>query len=124
MDNIIKLAQMLQSETLTSKERGQGIILAQAMFGTSARAHLDTVRNELRQKPVVNDSGEDVTPPAATATEPQEFTIGENKYTAKLTKAKQMQYRKNGKVISADDFEAARKEAAGEPTDSGQESES
>lgn len=50
--NIIRLAELLQKETLTSSERREGINLTQSMFGTTAYGHRDHTLVALRRKKI------------------------------------------------------------------------
>lgn len=135
-NNVVRLAELLQKNSLTIKERREGMTLAQAMFGTQAMASLDSVLVGLKSKAIVEEKDDLGNRPDNTVKEPETpeekqpeqqpanletksfgFDLNDDVYSATQTKSGQVQYRKNGKLIKADEFEAARRESAGEPAD-------
>lgn len=140
MKSVIRLAELLQQDKLTVKERREGINLAQAMFGSQSLDTLDRVRTELRQKQVtdVNDPAgvltapgkhvviggqKDLKPETQTELDDVELNAGEFAlngvvYGEKTDSRGRTYYTKDGKRTSAAEFEAARKEASGESEES------
>lgn len=134
--SIIRLAELLQKDELTVKERREGINIAQAVFGSQSLDTLDVTRTALRQKKVsdVNDPAgvltqegkhvviggqKDLKPEAQVEDEDTELAAGEfalnnTVYGEKTDRAGRTYYTKDGKRISADEFNAAKKEASGD----------
>lgn len=145
--NVIRLAELLQADTLTAAERREGVNLAQAMFGSQSLAQLDSVRVALRRKRISGSSdpagltapgrhvvigaGKD-TPTPTSADEAEElgelaageFKLGDDLYAEKHDKADRPFYTLNGKRIKASDYQAAKLEAEGAAEDEDESEES
>lgn len=137
-DNVLRVAELLQKDSLTREERHEGVSLAGSMFGTQARATGDSVMNTLRALPTT-DAKEDAktaTPEThtvigvrtgngqlASAQEAEqldelsagEFRLGDDVYGAKQDKAGRAYFVKNGKRISTAEFDEAQAKLAGDP---------
>lgn len=147
MENVKRVAELLNKDELTVSERREGINLAQAIFGSQALATLDNVRTGLRQKKVsgTNDpagvgatmpglqvviGGGKTTPTPSNPDEAEElgelnageFKLGEDVYGEKTDSADRPYYTKNGKRIKKADFDAAVIAAASVPGDDDEES--
>lgn len=142
MENVKRIAELLNKDVLTVSERREGINLAQAVFGSQALATLDNVRTGLRQKKVSgsNDpAGVSATMPGLqvvigggrntpTPSNPDEaeqlgelnageFLLNGVVYGEKTDSADRPYYTKDGKRIKKADFDAAVIAAAGVPGD-------
>lgn len=134
-NNILRLADLLRKDTLTSQEKREAINLAQAMFGTTARGHGDAVLVALKRKKTVGGDAYSIqaTQPGAHVVhggghgqvldendqpvggkivddpEAKEFSFefAGDTYKRATTKAGQQQYRRNGKVVAAAVFTTA-----------------
>lgn len=137
--NIIRLAELLKKETLTTAERREGINLTQSMFGTTAFGHRDHTLVALRRKKT--DGANDPSGAVARAShhvvgvvtgngtisgEQAEqldslaagaFVLGDDTYETKTDAAGRTFYTKNGKRIKNADFAAAQVEADGAAND-------
>jgi hypothetical protein len=137
-NNVTRLSELLEKDSLTGEERNEGVNLAQAMFGSQALATLDNILIKLRSKKVtdINDpaallqvntdapqvvigAGKDTsinTPEvdeAETELKAGEFALNGSIFGEKQDSKDRVYYVKDGKRISAADFEAARVEVAG-----------
>lgn len=133
--NVLRLAALLKKETLTPAEKREAINLAQAMFGTAAHAHGDSVLTQLRKTKIegVNDpagllsrdrhtvigqtTGDGVVS-AEQAAELDgmaagEFKLGDDLYAAKEDSTGRAYFTLNGKRVGKDKYEAAKLEAEG-----------
>lgn len=138
--NIIRLAELLQKESLTRDERREGINLTQSMFGTTAYAHRDHTLVALRRKQgnQPNDPTGAVARAAAASTvigvntnsgqlaadaDAQHaiiagtFRLGDDLYEAHKDKAGRDYYTKNGNRIKNADYATALAEAEGAASD-------
>lgn len=134
--SVIRLAELLQKDELTVKERREGVNLAQAIFGSQSLDTLDSTRTALRQKKVtdVNDpagvltqpgkqvviGGQgDLTPESQQENDEVELAAGEFAlngivYGEKTDSAGRTYFTKDGKRTSREEFENARKQVSGE----------
>lgn len=138
-DNVLRVAELLEKDSLTSTELHEGISLSTSMFGTQAHAHGDSVINALRASKRASASQDGATVAPAThrvigqntgngqlagsdeAEELSELSAGEFRlndsvYGAKEDKAGRAYFVKDGKRIPKAEFEAAQVELGGEPT--------
>lgn len=68
VNNIVRLSDLLRKDTLTSQEKREAINLAQAMFGTTSRAHGDAVLVALKRKATVGGDASPLNVPPAVHT--------------------------------------------------------
>lgn len=134
IQNVIRLAELLQKEKISRAEKREGINLAHAMFGSTSHAHGDRVMVAFRRKKVTNaaDPLSLVRKEQATHTtigvkpdlvpteqpddlEPGQFKYEDNIYAEATDKANRKYYTKDGKRIGKAEFEAAQRAAAGVP---------
>lgn len=138
--NIVRLAELLQKDTLTKAERREGINLTQSMFGTTAYSHRDHTLVALRRKKT--DGANDPTGAVARAShhvvgvvtgngqvsgaEAEQldglaagaFVLNGDTYETKEDAAGRTFYTKNGKRIKNADFAAAQAELDGDADES------
>ena len=133
--NVLRLAALLKKETLTPAEKREAINLAQAMFGTAAHAHGDSVLTQIRRTKIngVNDPagllsrdrhtviGQTTGDGVISADEAKEldalnagdFKLGEDLYEVKTDSAGRTYYVKNGKRVAKAEYETAKAGAEG-----------
>lgn len=146
-NNILRLADLLRKDELKSQEKREAINLAQALFGTTARAHGDAVLVALKRKKTIGGDAYSVpatvegqhvvhgggngTPLNPAGNEPTGalrddltkkewgFTFAGDTYKRKDTKNGEHWYYRNGKRVTEDVFTTALAAAngAGDLTD-------
>lgn len=139
MNNIIRLGQLLSKETLTVKERREGVTIAQAIFGHASLDTLDSAVVTLRTKKIdgVNDisglagrqivvgAGRDSeinVEPETTQNDNHEFIYGGSVYAEHTDSAGRIYYTRDGQRIKNADYKEVAKQALSVKLSEGQES--